>query len=52
MATSAKKQARPGHPQKATVHTNANGPSRDKVEKVTRVAIKTYEKAMKELEKH
>jgi hypothetical protein len=45
-------------PEKKTAHgrviitTNGNGHSRDKVVKVTKVAVKTYKKAMKELEKH
>jgi hypothetical protein len=38
----------------ATSRSNgtSNGHSRDKVTRVTRIGIKTYEKAMKELAKH
>lgn len=34
------------------VQADRNGASRDKVEKITEVAVKTFKKAIKELEKH
>lgn len=37
---------------KITVSANDSGNSREKVEKATKVAVETYKKAMKELEKH
>lgn len=52
MVTNAKK-SRPSVSKKSvSSSSNNSGRSRDKVAKVTRVAIKTYEKAMKELAKH
>jgi len=40
------------HGKKIVVSTNGNGNSREKVEKATKVAVETYKKAMKELERH
>lgn len=37
---------------KITVSANDSGNSREKIEKVTEVAVKTFKKAIKELEKH
>lgn len=38
--------------EKRDIQADRNGDSREKVEKVTKVAVETYKKAMKELEKH
>lgn len=52
MASSAKKHGSTANGKKVTVQTDTSGHSRDKVERVTRIAVERYEKAMKELAKH